>query len=280
MAKRIAVVALLLAWASGCEADDQAPRTFIAGPRVLAIKAQPPEVPPGASATVSVLVAGAQAEPVTVSWDRCLLAPLPGQASNPDCVTNVQASYLEPIGQGLTVTATMPADITADALGEPDASGGVYLTLVARVTVGAAEPFAAVYRLRLGAATGGNQNPMLTSFFVSDAAGSTPLDEANPLAVAPGDLLTLGVTFAAGSAETYTAPMVGSSGGSVKEVVRTAWFSTAGDFSNERTNDMQPTTVLSLEQRLPAPGAIIDIYAVARDERGGVDYAHRTLRLD
>ena len=38
-----------------------------------------------------------------------------------------------------TITATMPADVTADALGEPDASGGVYLPLVARVTVGGAD---------------------------------------------------------------------------------------------------------------------------------------------
>ena len=86
-----------------------------------------------------------------MAWSRCRLAPLPGQASNPDCVANPQAPYIEPIGEGTTITTTMPADITAEALGQPDASGGVYLTLVARVTV-AAESFAAVYRLRLVAA--------------------------------------------------------------------------------------------------------------------------------
>ena len=85
---------------------------------------------------MTILVVGAGGQTTTVvSWSRCLLAPLPGQASNPDCVDNRQAPYLEPIGEGATITTTMPADITAEALGQPDASGGVYLTLVARVTV-------------------------------------------------------------------------------------------------------------------------------------------------
>jgi hypothetical protein len=263
---------------SACEADGEAPRTLISGPRVLAIKAQPPELPPGASTTLSILVAGTQGQSATVAWSRCLLGPLPGQASNPDCVANTEAPYIEPIGEGTTITATMPADITAEALGQPDASGGVYLTLVARVTVGT-QSLPAVYRLRLGTGSDGNENPMLTGVSASDASATTLLDEATPLPVRQGDKLTLNANLAPGSEQTYIAPMVGSLGGQVRETERTSWFSSAGEFDDDRTEQGQ-RTVLSLDQFLPAPGTIIDLYAVAHEERGGVDFVHRTLRLE
>ena len=73
--------------------------------------------------------------------------------------------------------------------------------------------------------------------------------------------------------------MVGLSGGQVTETERTSWFSNAGDFSDDRTEHGQ-RTVLSLDELLPAVGSIIDIYAVAHEERGGVDFVHRTLRLE
>ena len=61
------------------------------------------------SVLVTILLAGTNGQPATVAWSQCRLAPLPGQASNPDCVSNPTASYIEPIGEGATVTATMPA---------------------------------------------------------------------------------------------------------------------------------------------------------------------------
>jgi len=272
---RLAVLALALA-AAACNNDDQAPRTFIAGPRVLAIKAEPPEVAAGESTTVTILVVGTQGQTATVAWSSCRLAPLPGQGSNPDCVANPQAPYLEPIGEGTTITATMPADVTAAELGQPDASGGVYLTLVARVTV-AGESFAAVYRLRFG--TSGNQNPTLLGVSASDMGVTTTLDEATPLPVTQGGRLTLNALLAAGAEQSYVAPVVGMSGGQVTETTRTSWFSSAGDFDDDRTEQGQRTT-LSLDELLPPVGSIIDIYAVAHEERGGVDFLHRTLRLE
>ena len=91
---------------------------------------------------------GTGAETPSVSWLRCRRAPRPGEAINPDCVDTAQADYLEPIGDGTTITTTMPATSRPAALGQPDASGGVYLTLVARVTVGG-QSLVATYRLRL-----------------------------------------------------------------------------------------------------------------------------------
>jgi hypothetical protein len=47
----------------------------------------------------------------------------------------------------------------------------------------------------------------------------------------------------------------------------------------EKTSEIQPQTVLRLDQRLPVAQSQIDLYAVARDERGGTDYAHRAFQL-
>ena len=92
--------------------------------------------------------------------------------SIPTASTRPQADYLEPIGDGPTITTTMPADVTAAELGQPDASGGVYLPLVARVTVGG-QSLVATYRLRLATAADLNHNPDLTGV-LSSARGPGP----------------------------------------------------------------------------------------------------------
>jgi len=275
MTARSTAVAFVVALAcAGCKPDDELPRTFINGPQVLAIKADPPSVPPGGSTVVTTLVAGTGAETPSVSWARCRLAPRPGEAINPDCVDTAAADFLEPIGEGTTLTTTMPDDVTASALGQPDATGSVYLTLVARVTV-AGQTLLATYRLRLQSDGATNANPVLTGLLLVDAAGvATPLEEAAPPTVHAGDRLTLQVAVADGSVETYPPPLGGAP---VPEVLRTSWFSTAGKFSNERSEGPQASTVLELDALLPQPGIPIDLFAVIRDDRGGTDYVQRAL---
>ena len=276
---RPSCVILLLLWAgagSGCTPEDEPPRTLIVKPRVLAIEAEPPSTAPGESTTVSALIVGAGGETPTVSWVRCRRAPRPGDAINPDCF-DAGAAYVEPIGEGPTITTAMPADVTADALGEPDASGGVYLPLIARVAV-AGQTLLASYRLRLATTDDVNHNPGLTGVLVVDADGTTsPLDPANPPVVRTGDQLILKPALAAGSAESYPAAL---GDGTAAEILLTSWFSNAGRFSQERTDDTQPTTVLQLDDLLPVPGATIDLFAVTRDDRGGAAYVHQTLAFE
>jgi hypothetical protein len=275
--RSMVVAALLVVYAcAGCEPDTDLPRTFIGGPRVLAIAAEPPSVPAGGSTTVSALIAGTGTELPSVSWFRCRRPPRPGEAVNPDCVAVAQADYLEPIGEGTTIATTMPADVTPEALGQPDASGGVYLTLVARVTV-AGQTLPATYRLRLQPNPSGdaNHNPALTGLALVDAAGTaTPLDETAPPTVQAGGRLALQVLVADGSVEMYPPPLGGSP---VAETLRTSWFSSAGKFSHERSEGPQASTVLELDELLPAPGSAIDVFAVIRDDRGGTAYVHRTV---
>jgi hypothetical protein len=264
----------LLFGVGGCQSFADPPVTFVAGLRVLGIKAEPPQIAPGASTTVTALAVDTDGGTPAAAWIECLSPPLPGQAVNPDCVDTTSASYLQPIGDGLTIAATMP-QVTAAALGAPDATGGVYLPLVAAVSE-AANALTAVYRLRLADAALANANPTIADLLSVDAdGGMSPLDPASPTVVQTGGTLSLTVTLAPGSAQTYLA----ADGTATTETLTTSWFCTAGDLSVEKTSATQPVTVLRLDQRLPAAGALIDLYAVARDERGGTDFAHRTLLL-
>jgi len=257
-----------------CQGSTDPPVSFVAGLRVLGARADPPQVDPGGRATVTLLVADTTNRAATATWTRCLDAPLPGAAVNPDCVTRQTAPFLQAVGEGLMITADMP-EVAPGALGLPDVTNGVYLPLVARVTDGA-DTVVAVYRLRLGDGSPTNRNPAIAEVDVVGAGGVTAsLDGASPRVVHAGDALTLEVAFAPGSAETYAGP----GGVTATEVLTTAWFCTAGALSFEQTSLAQPRTVLRLADQLPSPGQTIDLYAVARDGRGGIDFVHRALEL-
>ena len=258
----------------GCQSFSDPPVSFVAGLRVLGLKAEPPQIAPGASTTVTSLVVDTDGGTPTASWNQCNLPPLPGQTVNASCVDGSAGAELQPIGDGLTLPFVMP-QVTAASLGDPDATGGVYLPLVAAVDA-SPQAVTAVYRLRLADAAPANTNPTIADVFSVDAAGAmSALDATAPTTVHSGDALSLTVTFAPDSAQTYTA----ANGAVTTETLTTSWFCTAGDLSFEKTSTTQPVTVLHLDQRLPSAGAQIDLYAVARDERGGTDFAHRTLLL-
>jgi len=269
----------LLVWLGGCQNFSDPPVTFVTGLRVLGIKAEPPQIAPGASTTVTALAVDTAGATPAAAWNQCNLPPLPGETVNAACVDGSAPSELQPIGDGLTIPFVMP-QVTAAALGAPDATGGVYLPLVAAVDASpqAASPPAltAVYRLRLADAGPANTNPTIADVFSVDAAGAmSALDATAPTPVAAGGTLSLTVTFAPGSAQMYIA----ADGTVTTETLTTSWFCTAGDLSVEKTSTTQPVTVLHLDQALPPSGTQIDLYAVGRDERGGTDFAHRTLLL-
>jgi hypothetical protein len=180
-----------------------------------------------------------------------------------------------------------------EQLGLPDATWGFYLPVRAQVRAGAAA-VDAIYRLRysLGLVPA-NGNPTLAGVYLVPGeqnaplspAELVPLDEASPPEVHVGDRLILRAAFTPDSAEDYlvlegdpraqeTRP--------VTEILRVFWFATAGDFSEDATGGDRPDTVLTLTQRLPSvgpDGAVVDLWVVGREERGGTDFTHRTLRL-
>jgi hypothetical protein len=270
----VAAAAALTACLGGCRNFPNPPASSVEGLRVLGIKAEPPEVAPGATSQLSILAVDPGGLPIAVDWSACSLPPLPGAAVNPDCFGADAGAAVQPVGQGSTVTVTMPP-ATAAALGAPDATGGVYQPYLARAST-ASDQVPADYRLRLAQGGEVNHNPTIAAIVATDASGATvTLDPAAPTPVAAGASLSLSATFAPGSVETYTS----FDGRTVGEVLTTSWFTTAGMLSVEKTSALQPQTVLRLDQP-PAPtGGTIDLWAVTRDERGGTDYTHRALSI-
>jgi hypothetical protein len=289
-----ALAALALLGGAACNTSNGDPASYVTGLRVLAIKAEPPEVPVGATATLTALAIDTDGAPIEIAWAQCLATALQAYAINPDCITTRVADYLQPVGNGLSVMITMPA-VDPAVLGRADASGGVYLPLIAQAAA-ASDSLTASYRLRVGLGLPANQNPMLAGIFVVTTAADgsivdlVPLDEASPLVVHAGAQITLRATFVPGSAETYdvydgdpatTPPRT------FTETLSASWFATAGNLAAATTGADVPDQIVHFDEtaggpalHLPPSGTPIDLWVVGRDERGGTDYLHRRLQFE
>jgi hypothetical protein len=283
----------LVAVALGCCAcsNNFDPASYVNKLRLLAVKAEPPDIPLGATTTLTATVANPGGSAPTVDWDACLLPPPPasGQAVNQDCIGLDGGAALVSFGSGLTVTATMP-QIDASMVGLPDQTNGIYLQIRERLAADGKQ-LVGFYGLRiyLGALLPNppNKNPVFAGVYTipvvdAGAAEQVPLEEANPPTVSASGQVLLRALVTPDSQETFvvfdgdprtTPPR------SETEKVRMHWFSTAGTFSNEVTGVDKPETLLTFEKRTPSPGSTIDLWVVARDDRGGLDVVHRTLQI-
>ena len=266
------------------------PAAFVDKLRLLAVTADPAEVAPGAGTTLTATAANPGGATPAITWDACLLPPPPatGQSVNQDCIALPAGdASLVPFGQGASVAATMPM-ISPSRVGLPDQTNGIYLPVRLRLDADG-KSLVAFYSLRifLGSISPNppNQNPMLTGIFTvpsadAGAAEATPLDESAPLEVHQNDQLSLRALVTPESQEPYlvydgdprtTPPR------SVTETVRISWYTTAGRYTNEVTGVAKPDTTLILDKHLPPSDTAIDLWVVARDERGGSEVVHRTL---
>jgi hypothetical protein len=191
------------------------PASLLTGLRVLAIKAEPPEVAPGETSLLTPLIVdsrGMDAGTPRATWSLCLQAPLPGAAVGDECLsTDLGASnVVTKLGEGPTMQVTMP-NVTQAQLGVPDSTGGVYLPVIMRVTDGV-ETVTTVYRLRYTAKistpffTGPiqppNHNPKIDDILVSygDDGGIAHLDE---IKIHQKDRIAMRASLSADSAEMY-----------------------------------------------------------------------------
>jgi hypothetical protein len=288
------VLAVVLALGAGGCSRDFDPSTLINKLRLLAVKAEPPNIPFGATTTMTATAFAPAATP-TITWDACLLAPVPGsgEAVNEDCVGLPEGDpSLLPFGTGDTVTATMPT-LDSTMVGLPDQSDGVYLPVRMKLDIGDGHPLTAFYQLRIYLSgldpNPPNQNPTLTGIFQVPSADAgmdqdMMLDPSTPTGpVHANDEIDLRALISDDSQETYevfdgdpatTPPR------SVTEAVTLSWYATAGEFTNTVTGMAKPDTTLKLDKYLPASSTLIDLWVVARDERGGSDIMHRQLQFE
>jgi len=267
---------IALALLAACEKSFE-PASYVQGVRVLAIKAEPAEVAPGGTTTLTALAVDTNGGLLTATWEACTEPPLVGYgAINSACLSQDAAPFLVPLGTELSLAATLPLVAPSD-FAPPDASGGLYLPIRVRVQ-SKNERVDAAFHLRLAQGGTPNHNPTLTGVLVIPAQGDPiPLDEATPFAVHAGDRITMRATFSEDSAESYTLMVPGNTQ-TVTELLRVSWFATAGSWTEEVTGLAKPNTVWRADVHFPPAGTTIDVYVVGRDERGGVDFLHRVLR--
>jgi hypothetical protein len=282
LALAVVATALAAALAAGCKNEFER-ASYIGGLRVLAIKAEPPEVPPGGSTHLEALVVDPVTTAIEATWTACPQPSAGGSGATVDvaCLDPDGGVPRTPLGTGLTATATMPM-VTPEALGPPDVTGGYYLPLVLD-TAAAGETVQAVYLLRYGLGGPPNHNPHLNALQIVRPDGTfEDTDEAHPSTVAVGATVVLHATVTADSIEDYEAPDFAGGTHTVTETLRVSWFATGGRLISGNTPSGAAYTWLVLDTHLPNPpsgGAPVDLYLVVRDERGGLDWAHRRFLL-
>lgn len=284
---RLSLALFLACAALGCS-DNFEPQYYVKDLRVIAVTADPPDIPPGATSTLTTTWANPGGPAPTFEWAVCGEPPSPTSGDiNPDCAANDMGAPLTPLpGNGPTVTVTMPT-LTIPQLGLPDPSGGFYLPVRALITAGG-QNLVSFYRVRyfFGADSPNppNHNPALAGVFTipeadAGAAEQTALGPDDSPVVHAGEKLHLRAVLTDDSAETYVNPLHGTTD-PVTEIVTMTWYTTAGSLEHNVTGQATPDTTLTFDKRLPPSGSPVTIWIVAQDERGGTNVTQRQLTFE
>jgi hypothetical protein len=301
MSARLAIACALL---TGCQPQLGGTLALVTAPRLLAVRCEPPEAPPGATVRMTALVAaqaGTVAAPA-LDWALCV-TPKPSTengAVSPDCLT--PAGVVPLPAQPPIAEVALPSDgcrrfgpdVPPVAAGQPpvaprapDSTGGYYQPV--RVDLGEA-PSVVLERIRCNppgasmelaaqyqAEYSPNRNP--TSAPLSASIGGQPvaLD-----AIPAGAMVALTVGWTANSAEPY--PVIDVAEQLLvprREAMSVSWYVTAGALRDERTGRTEGESQLDTTNAWAAPTApgVVHLWAVLRDSRGGVDFADYTLAV-
>jgi hypothetical protein len=293
-----------------CEPNLNQRTSAVTSARVLAVRSDPAEAPPGGKVTLSSLYVDA-AGPIAkgpFDWAFCdAQNPLANLGPvNPACTEEAGSVFLE-LGDSPSETSPLPMDacrefgpdVPAAQANEPpgrpvdpDSTGGYYdpVRLLAgdQVAIGMVRvtcdfPGASPAQLtQLAAENHTNTNPSIDS--VSDTTlGTLALAGKGTSTVAPSQRLELLASWA--SCDPAATSCTGSEGYayldpvtheviSAREQMRVSWFASGGAFDNDRTGrdatDSTPNT--SNGWVAPAAAGPVNIWVVLRDDRGGVGW--------
>ena len=290
---RALVCCLLL---SACQPDLGPTSSLVNRLRLLAVRMEPAEAPPGTAVSYTALTAdGNGAASPTLSWSYCL-APKPLDENNTVASACLfDGAALVSVGDGATVAGNLPVngcalfgsspppqDPSSPPLRprDPDVTGGYYQPV--RVDDGVETTFAlqritcdlanattdqtVAYRMTYQA----NLNPTLSSIQARASDGSILDFNALPASTA----VTLRADWTAESAESF--PLFDLTTRTLtnqRESLRVSWYVTAGTLQLDRsgrTGD-DPATFAENTWATPGPGPA-HLWAVLRDSRGGVGW--------
>jgi len=310
-ASRAASLLAALAMTPTCKPDLAERTSIVASPRLIAVRAEPPEAAPRAQVTLTALwadPAGASA-PAPIAWAFCNARKALGETGpvSAQCLTPA-GELLAPLGSGTSVASALPdkgcknfgpevPDATKDSPAgrpvDPDATGGYYqpITLTMSAPEGDAVSIASV-RLTCGvlgaspeqlavlaATSHPNENPALAEVLANGApladgaelSGAVRL-RASWAACAPGDARCTGAEHYA----TYDA-----SRGAVaprRESIRVAWYATGGAFAVESNGRGEGDDATFVENEWTPPMGEARLWMVVRDARGGVGWRAFAVR--
>jgi hypothetical protein len=282
---------LLFVTAVSCSPDFDRSASLLAAPRLLAVRAEPPESAPGAEVAYTALVAtpaGAD-DAASIDWSFCATPPALTEsgAVSSACL----AGEGEVVASGTKVSATTPIDAcrrfgplgmpvtSSTQVGQPvspDETGGSTQPIrmawdgglafaFERLTCdprGVSMDVASAFR----SARQANRNPHVASFTASPSSGPD---------------VDLAVAWTADDIETYV--MVDSTTASLAwrtERLWVAWFVTGGTLDH----DANPATSTDLfagnRWQAPATPGTYFLWAILHDDRGGLDFATLTVEVN
>jgi hypothetical protein len=270
-------LALLLLLAGCQDALDQR-LAIVSEPRMLAVVSDPAEAKPGATVSLSAVIASPQG-PVTAmpDWAICT-APKPPTEDNavaPGCLGD-QAIEL---GTAPTATAMIPTD--ACTLFGPDVPPGGYRPRDPDPTGGFYQPIRATTAdagiafgfPRITCNLGGAPGDVAHDYQLHYAPNANPV--LHPLALAstapPDTEIALTAAWDAPESYLYYDP-ASQSLVSRREGMRVSWYATAGSLPVDATQiaDDDPATTASTTWHTPAAAGPVWLWVVLRDSRGGL----------
>ena len=278
---RYVLLVLLFACLTAACGSDMAPVTQVANLRVLAIRADPPEVyvpsvEDVGSTSVDALVAGGEGA-VVHDWRVCFI---PGVVTTGEMCLVPEAEVA--LGQGLSVTIPLPspeallAQAPEEFQGfEVDLSAGLPVQVQLDVMDESGRTLTALKEVLISSREETNTNPELTGLTLD----GVPWAEGEVFEVSePGTALELVPQWVDTTRERYD-----DQGVEVTESLLFSWFvdDESSEFSKERSSERVPANTLTIEALSDeAPEErLVTLWLVARDDRGGVTWLTRQLRI-
>lgn len=309
MTTRLLWMVVLVAFVTGgCQELDWEEYSEVTKLRILAVRAEPPEIGPGQVATVDALVTNPQGAPIALAWELCFVTEGPDEEYA--CLLDSESGETlgVPLGQGDSVQ--VPYDLVDAAAGDleaicdellqaevpefvqlPDCERGLEVTIRLTATSGDDREVGVKGLLLLledeAARDDVNVNPTIDGLLVDNTSASAGPVEIDVVA---GEPVRLQALVNSDEAQQYEAPDPDEEGARLdaeNEVLSIAWFATHGRYDRQTTYfqdevvegaEFQNNTLNLLKGGTPAEvGDTVTVWVVVRDDRGGVDYASWTL---
>lgn len=280
--KRLTIVIAL----AGCQDALDQRLAIVDQPRVLAITSEPPEVVPGASATLTALLAGPDGTLAEIpAWSLCD-APKPPTVDNAVADGCVQ-DQVTPLGDAASITATIPLDACRtfgpDVVSagfrprDPDPTGGYYQPIRAAVpSIDLSFGFTRI-TCNLANAPGDVAQQYKTTYVANTNPTLLELTldgiPATAGSVMPDRDVALSVGWPAAAVESYLYyDQTSQTLTTRRESMRVSWFATAGTLAVDASAvaEADSSTTVSTTWHTPSAGGLAFLWLVLRDSRGGI----------